>query len=423
MCTAKEDLKSIKTKNGDSQVFNFHLTDTDGTSIRIAGFGDTAVRAHGLIQLDCAYYLSGGTIRQTNKRFNTTGHDYEITLRNDSEITPCNDVNIQAPAFSLKVCPLDRIVNHKDETVDVLAVVDKMEPVNDFVSKAGKPMTKRDISLIDTTGTVIQMTLWNDQARQFEDQALGQVIGIKGASVREWNGGFSLSAVSGTKWELSPHLPEVPKLYEWYRDERPNAETKTLTATVGGGGDSLSRDLRMAGTFTALQLGNEPDLPNGRYMSVKARINSIRHETALYQACANENCQKKVVQLDSQYRCEKCNTTSDNFKWHYMVSMELADATGIFWVTAFEKVAEKLFGKTSTQMGELKEMDNEAYQKVFDDMRSKNYIFRIRAKPETYNEEMRMRYSLFDAQEVNWDKYIAELNRAMDALNGMFAEY
>lgn len=53
MCTAKEDLKSIKTKNGDSQVFNFHLTDTDGTSIRIAGFGDTAVRAHGLIQLDC----------------------------------------------------------------------------------------------------------------------------------------------------------------------------------------------------------------------------------------------------------------------------------------------------------------------------------------------------------------------------------
>lgn len=34
-----------------------------------------------------------------------------------------------------------------------------------------------------------------------------------------------------------------------------------------------------------------------------------------------------------------------------------------------------------------------------------------------------MRYSLFDAKEVDWDKYIAELNRAMDALNGMFAEY
>lgn len=57
-------------------------------------------------------------------------------------------------------------------------------------------MTKRDISLIDTTGTVIQMTLWNDQARQFEDQALGQVIGIKGASVREWNGELFLSVYS-----------------------------------------------------------------------------------------------------------------------------------------------------------------------------------------------------------------------------------
>lgn len=31
--------------------------------------------------------MSGGTIKQANKRFNSTGHDYEITLRTDSEVS------------------------------------------------------------------------------------------------------------------------------------------------------------------------------------------------------------------------------------------------------------------------------------------------------------------------------------------------
>ena len=95
-------------------------------------------------------------------------------------------------------------------------------------------------------------------------------------------GGISLSSVGGTKWELSPNLLEVPPLYEWYRDERPNAETKSLAASSTGS-DSLSRDLRLIGTCTALQLGNEPDMPNGRYISIKARIINVRHENAIYQ--------------------------------------------------------------------------------------------------------------------------------------------
>lgn len=94
-------------------------------------------------------------------------------------------------------------------------------------------------------------------------------------------GGFSLGSVGGTKWELTPDLNEVAPLYEWYSRSRPNADTKTLTATSGG--DSLSRDLRFVGTFTALQLGNEPDLPNGRYMSAKARISAVRYDNAIYQ--------------------------------------------------------------------------------------------------------------------------------------------
>ncbi|CAI4225242.1 unnamed protein product [Auanema sp. JU1783] len=416
-CTNKEELRDIKTRNGEMKVFNFDLTDKDGDCIRLAGFGDSAVRAYNVIQNDCCYYISGGTVKQANRTFNATGHDYELTLRNDTEITPCHDT-FQLPPFSLKACPLDRLAQHKDQIIDILAVVDKMEGLNDFVSRAGKNMTKREVNLIDTTGTIVQLVLWGEQARNMDENASGQVIGIKGCVVKEWNGSISLSTVGGSKIELSPNLPGVQNLYGWHQCERPKIEAKTLTSNSSGS-DSFSRDFKLIGAACALQLGNEPDQPNGRYISMKAMVTNTRAENAIYIACPNEGCQKKVIQLDAQYRCEKCNTTSDNYKWNYMASMEVTDCTGSIWVTLFGKSAEKVLGRTANELGELKEGDTDAYNAVFEQIRFKYYNWRIRAKPETYNDETKMRYNAVDVTDVNYDKYIAELKKGIEALEAI----
>ncbi|VDO83711.1 unnamed protein product [Haemonchus placei] len=326
LCTAKDELKTTKARSGagDMKVFSFELTDKDGASIRITGFNDAAERAYSIIQTDCSYYIAGGTVKQANKRFNTTGHDYELSINSSTEITPCHD-QIPKPALVLKICPLQNIPSHKDEVVDVLAVVDKMEPVNRFISKQGRDCVKRDLQLIDQTGTVAQLTLWGDQAENFDEHALGQVISVKGALVKEWNGAFSLALSSGSKIELSPQLDEVPKLYEWYTTERSSG-------------------------------------------------------------CGNEGCSKKVVQLGvDQYRCEKCDTTSDSFKWRYMVQAEITDLSGSIWVTMFSSSATKVFGMEAQQLGELKEADKDAYDRVLTDICFKYYNWRINAKPSTFN--------------------------------------
>lgn len=127
MISAKEEMRTVKTKQGDTKVFNFEMTDKwvfikvipwleqsqevdqycrSGTTIRAAAFGDCADRFYGLLHLNevfekilefslmigekqfnaQVYFLSNAGVRPANKRFNTTGHDYELSLNNNTEV-------------------------------------------------------------------------------------------------------------------------------------------------------------------------------------------------------------------------------------------------------------------------------------------------------------------------------------------------
>jgi ssDNA-binding replication factor A large subunit len=55
--------------------------------------------------------------------------------------------------------------------------------------KDQRVLEKRDVFLVDKSGTEISLTLWNELAQNFE-YLPGKVIGIKGALVREFNGIF-----------------------------------------------------------------------------------------------------------------------------------------------------------------------------------------------------------------------------------------
>ena len=71
--------------------------------------------------------------------------------------------------------------------------------------------------------------------------------------------------------------------------------------------------------------------------------------------CPETGCGKKVVdENNGTYRCEKCNKTYSNFKWSYMVSAEISDATGAQWITLFRSEAEALLGVTAEEFGNHK---------------------------------------------------------------------
>lgn len=64
--------------------------------------------------------------------------------------------------------------------------------------------------------------------------------------------------------------------------------------------------------------------------------------------------------------------------------MNIADATGSRWVTAFNEDAEKILGMSAQELGELKENDNDAYMQKFAEASFKRFTFSLRAKSEVF---------------------------------------
>ncbi|CAJ0605987.1 unnamed protein product [Cylicocyclus nassatus] len=79
------------------------------------------------------------------------------------------------------------IINNSGEGVDVSAVIDEINILSfKFVASQDRECVKRDLDLIDHSGVVMQLTLWNKAAEDFHEDVFGQTF-IKKALVKKWN--------------------------------------------------------------------------------------------------------------------------------------------------------------------------------------------------------------------------------------------
>uniref|UniRef100_A0A914RQU6 Replication protein A OB domain-containing protein n=1 Tax=Parascaris equorum TaxID=6256 RepID=A0A914RQU6_PAREQ len=188
------------------------------------------------------YYISGGTVKQANKRYNTTGHDYELTMRSDTEATDkkIGAINI-GRCLQVAVGPSISWETYSKTVQQIVIFYGTHLCRNDILlikvtqRSTGALLEKRDLHLIDESGAVVVLTLWGEQARSHNLDLQHQAVGIKGASVREFNGSYSLSALSSTRIEINPDCDESKALYVWYREKRPSIDVKRITVTSMGG--------------------------------------------------------------------------------------------------------------------------------------------------------------------------------------------
>jgi len=265
--------------------------------------------------------------------------------------------------------------------------------------------------------------MWGDAADNFDKGKIGKVVAVKGASVREFNGGYSLTTSQYVGCSmLFDNLPvdAVRPLVAWYEQKKDSPSDFKSLAMQMGGSTSFESNYRLIGSVlnhfgVRGELADSPPI----YINACATIMNVTTENAIYKACPKDGCSKKLVEESGRYRCAKCGE-SPNFKYNFKLEMEVADFSGSAFLTLWKTdLAERILGIKSEQMAEMRESDPAKYAELFHNILFHTFEFRISIRQDVFNEQNRIRWSVVDILPVNAVKMISLYRKALSEEEGV----
>ncbi|TGZ83991.1 replication factor-a protein [Ascodesmis nigricans] len=407
--THKSDIKTWNKASSSGKLFTVNFLDESG-EIRATGFNQECDKFYELLQEGRVYYVSKARVNMAKKQFSNVDNDYEIMFTRDTEIEPCVDDSIPQMRFSfVKIADLEHV--EKDAIVDAIGVIKEVGDLDKIVSKnTQKPYSKRDITLVDQSNTWVKCTIWGAQAENW-DLPVDNVVAFKGVRVGDF-GGKTLSMLYTSTMTPNPDIDEAHTLKGWY-DGQGNRDLSTfqnhqaLASTMGvaGGNKDPFKNVQQVRDEN---LGMNEETPDR--FSLKATIVYIKRENISYPACLTEKCNKKVRMVDEgSWQCDKCNQMYPHPNYRYIMSVSVNDAFGQLWLSCFDDVGKMIMGVSADELHELHEkgeMEGGEYKlkedALFTDALCRTYVFRVRAKPDTYDDQIRPRYQVTGAAPLNF---------------------
>ncbi|KAK7474490.1 hypothetical protein BaRGS_00034244 [Batillaria attramentaria] len=409
--TQKSNIRTWSNSRGEGRLFNVNFLDESG-EIRATAFNEGVDKFYDLLEVNKIYYVSKGTLKTANKQYSNLKNDYEMSLNPETVIEPCNE-NVDLPSMTFDFVPINEMEKHQaNAIIDVIGVVKVCNDISTVVGRQSqKEITKRDLQIVDQSGVAINLTLWGDDAVKFNGDG-NPIIAVKGARLSDF-GGRSLSALASSQIILNPDTREAHMLRGWYDRDGVNMDFASFRSDgpgAGGGGTNWKTfsDVKTEG----LGHGDKAD-----YFTSKATVIFLKKDNCMYRSCPTDNCNKKVIdQGNGLYRCEKCNREFPSHKWRMILSANLADHTDNQWITCFQESAETLLGVKADELGDMRENNEPAFDQVFQQAVFKQYVFKLRAKVEMYNEESRLKTVCVNAAPVDFIDYSKHLLEQIAAL-------
>ncbi|XP_049873501.1 replication protein A 70 kDa DNA-binding subunit [Pectinophora gossypiella] len=413
---SKSPVRTWSNARGEGKLFSMDLCDESG-EIRATAFRDAVDKFYDMIQVDKVYYISRCQLKTANKQFTNLKNDYEMTFTNETVVAECTEDSSSVPTIKYDFVPISDIANKTPDVIlDVIGVCKSAADVQELTARTtGKLLKKREATLVDQSGGAIVLTLWGNEAETF-DASTNPVVSAKGARLTEFNGSKSLSCAASTMLRLNPDLPEAHKLRGWYDNGGADMEIVNISARQGGYSGGSNEWLTFS-EAEARQLGSGE---KGDYYSLLGVLTFTFADNAVYKACPQEQCNKKLVdQENGLFRCEKCNREYPNYKYRLLLGATVSDPTGDQRITAFNESAEAMLGKPAADIGRMFEYDKAGYSQLFEDVKFQTFVFKFRTKLETYNDEARLKTTVMTAVPVDYKDANARLLKSIKSVTGV----
>ncbi|KAJ3238226.1 Replication factor A protein 1 [Chytriomyces hyalinus] len=424
---SKSDIRTYNNAKGPGQLFSMTFGDDSG-EIRATGFNDTVTHFYDMLVENKVYYVSKAQIKVANRNYSGgINNDYEMTLDLGTIITECNDKSAM-PQILIKRVMLNQLMEYeKDHTIDLVAVVTDVQPPTEITTKAGKQLLKREIVVADESNYSCRLTLWGRQAETFQDLSADNVTSaasnpiyiFKGVRVNDF-GGRSLSMPAGGTVIFNPDSREAHAVRGWWMNEGVNGGVASYSnGGAGGGGGGSGGQVAGVRGFKLISSIAEENMGHGEkpdWLSIRATISFIKSDRDMwYPACQSPDCQKKVTQTESGWRCEKCNKSFPTPKYRYIFNCKVLDHSTETWVGFFNDTAEALFGMSANDLQMIQQNEPERYKSIVDSAQWRQLNLRVRAKAEAFQDDLKVRVSVQSMEPINYAAAAIDLADAIAA--------
>ncbi|KAI6005784.1 hypothetical protein EDD15DRAFT_2384466 [Pisolithus albus] len=388
--TFKSEVRTWSNQRGDGKLFNVTLMDESG-EIRGTGFNAVVDALYDKFEEGKVYYVSKARVNLAKKKFSHIQNEYELNLERNTEVEECLEPS-NLPMIKYSFVPLSQLEElQKDSVCDVICIVKEIGDLTEIISKANRPVTKRDLVIVDKSQYAVRLTLWGKQAETFAADDLS-VIAFKSVKVGDF-GGRSLSSINSTIMAISPDIEEAHLLRGWYDGIGGEKAFQSYSNVSSGGASSAGfnrNEIRSILDVKQSQIG----MDKVDFFSTRATIMHVKSDNIAYPACPTQNCNKKVTEVNERWRCEKCDKTYERPEYRYILSMAVADWSGQAWLQGFNDAGLAVFDKTADEIMQMKEQNEAQYNAYVAQVVGKTYNFSCRAKQDTYNDQTRVRYGI-----------------------------
>jgi replication factor A1 len=153
--TNKGNVREYKSARGPGKVCSVDFVDEEGTAIGATLWREAIEKYDSVLEVGKVYYVSKGSLKPADKRYSTSGNDYEMNLDGKCEIDVCNDID-QSSAQKMQrayaFVPINKLASKIGArgNVDVVAVVKEVSELSSIRRKSDNTeLNKREVVLVD----------------------------------------------------------------------------------------------------------------------------------------------------------------------------------------------------------------------------------------------------------------------------------
>ena len=362
----------LETKHvfGQEKSFFFAvIIDKAGTEMKITFWGEQAIGSFGKFKKGTRVWINGLMPKKAKFGYATHG---EIELSStkglqiqidDEDEDEDDDITIlhkwNAPPTILKI--KDKAIN---TIIDAVGFVHSIKDVRQITTRKGADAELLSFELVDKTAR-IKVSAWGQQAHtQLRD---GQLIGIKGARVSDYNG-RSLTVTGYI--EKEPQGTICDALIDWKQTTNPTVEALFKQVSNLSDKAAVSHDWDAAPIYSVAQI---------RQLQEKYRIRQTMPKISTVKVKA------RIDDVDNSLWYPKI----DGLHWKLKLQLEDEQQS---WIEAigFDDVAKKFFnGLTADEAQKLQSEDEHKFVELIEGIKfkqsNKSHLFFIYAKENTWN--------------------------------------